>query len=154
MRNTNGMRILERLGFAQSFTEARGTASSFGTSAIPRFKPVAEKWIEHEGLLWMRPDRMRRSWHRARELSRNDIDGIAGWRLPTCDELTRFFHSGLHDDQGWPLDFYWSQTLGANRSHHVVSSIDGCEYVHDNDNDLFHATLVRRLQLVEWTLVD
>jgi hypothetical protein len=128
---------------------------AYGQKFIRRPLPgSAPDTLQHNGLLWLLPSRERVGWTAANALCQQEVAGERTWRLPSRTELCAFFRGVRHAQAGWPDGFFWTLTLGANRSHLIVSSEDAEPYVQDNDRDRYHVVLVRRPQAHRWTLVD
>jgi len=53
------------------------------------------------------------------------INGQAGWRLPTKDELIALCASGAVKDQGWTLGYTRSSTPYIAGHHYVVNLYNG-----------------------------
>lgn len=51
------------------------------------------------------------------------INGVAGWRQPTADEITTLYSSGVIPRSEWTLGETWSSTAGSQASGHVVINL-------------------------------
>ena len=80
------------------------------------------------GLIWMPIGDSKMNWTEANSYcSYRIINGKADWRLPTNDELSAAYISGVMNDLGWTLNITWTSTPEGNGSHNAVLLFNGAD---------------------------
>jgi len=89
---------------------------------------ATEGYVSQGGLIWM-PMSFQKTWADANTYCKNTIvNGQTGWRLPSHDELSALYASGVLNGQEGVLDFTWSSTPDSDSAHYYVNLHNG--YVH------------------------
>ncbi len=91
-------------------------------------KEPPKGFVSHGGLIWMPITDSRKNWPEANSYCSNStINGQTGWRLPTNDELSAAYISGVMNDLGWTLNITWTSTPEGNGSHNAVLLFNGAD---------------------------
>jgi hypothetical protein len=99
-------------------------------------------FVSQGGLTWM-PVSFYKPWAEANAYCTNTaINGQAGWRLPTKEELSALYNSGSMNDQGGTLAYTWSSTPDGSGKHYRVNLYSGYDGSF-SDTDSVFVTCVR-----------
>jgi formylglycine-generating enzyme required for sulfatase activity len=103
---------------------------------------LLKRYVSLGGLTWM-PITFTKSWTDANAYcTKTVINGQAGWRLPTKNELKSLYLSGAMIGQGWTLNNTWSSTLDSSGYHFYVYLDNGKVFPTFN-SDSSYVTCVR-----------
>jgi hypothetical protein len=110
------------------------------TSSITNIKQVQlpelrkDNFVTLGSLIWM-PIETQQTWFLANTYCTNTtINSKSGWRLPTRDELSTLFESGIAKNQVWGNYSPWSSTQNGSGYHYVLDLINGRSTHSENDS--------------------
>src|SRR5487761_2406475 len=91
-------------------------------------KEPPKGFVSQGNLIWMPIGDSRMNWSEAnRYCSNSAIHGQTGWRLPTNNELSAAYVSGVMNAMGWTLNITWTSTPEGSGSHYAVLLFSGAD---------------------------